>query len=198
MYECPGSAHTDHIMHIGTDRGLLTGHDALLLQQIARDLLHALSQRHDNTWHGLCWTNWRHWLEQVGDSQLECELLTWSKQTKCMWLKALSFWKDRRPYLPELSRWLTSLQPYFLDSHVFIPCLTKMLFFRYVVQNSLSSYVQYMTVHTFPLTCFVKHLAFRKWSFDTGGMEYYPWSKRFSSRRSNFPLQTTILCTIFF
>ena len=26
------------------------GHDALLLHQIARDLLHALSHRHDNTW----------------------------------------------------------------------------------------------------------------------------------------------------
>ena len=26
------------------------GHDALLLLQKARDLLHALSHRHDNTW----------------------------------------------------------------------------------------------------------------------------------------------------
>ena len=32
-----------HAGHIGTDRSLLTGHNALLLQQIARDLLHALS-----------------------------------------------------------------------------------------------------------------------------------------------------------
>ena len=31
-------------------RSLLTGHNALLLQQIARDLLHALSHRHDSTW----------------------------------------------------------------------------------------------------------------------------------------------------
>ena len=29
---------------------MLTGHDALLLWQIARDLLHASSHRHDNTW----------------------------------------------------------------------------------------------------------------------------------------------------
>ena len=29
---------------------LLIGHDALLLRQIARDLLHALSNRHDSTW----------------------------------------------------------------------------------------------------------------------------------------------------
>ena len=39
-----------HAGHIGTDRSLLTGHDALLLQQIASGLLHALSHRHDNTW----------------------------------------------------------------------------------------------------------------------------------------------------
>ena len=32
-----------HAGYIGTDRSLLTGHDALLLRQIARDLLHALS-----------------------------------------------------------------------------------------------------------------------------------------------------------
>ena len=34
---------------IGTGRGLLTGHDALLLWHIARDILYALSHRHDNT-----------------------------------------------------------------------------------------------------------------------------------------------------
>ena len=39
-----------HAGHIGTDRSLLTGHNALLLRQIARDLLYALSHRHDNTW----------------------------------------------------------------------------------------------------------------------------------------------------
>ena len=38
--------------YIGTDRSLLMGHDALLLRHIAMDLLHALSHRHDNTWHG--------------------------------------------------------------------------------------------------------------------------------------------------
>ena len=38
-----------HAGHIGTDRSLLTGHNALLLRQIARDLLHALLHRH-NTW----------------------------------------------------------------------------------------------------------------------------------------------------
>ena len=32
-----------------TDRSLLTEHDALLAQ-IARDLLHALLHRHNNTW----------------------------------------------------------------------------------------------------------------------------------------------------
>ena len=36
--------------YIGKDISLLTEHDALLLQQIARDLLHALSHRHNNTW----------------------------------------------------------------------------------------------------------------------------------------------------
>ena len=38
--------------HIGTDRSLLTGHNALLLRRIARDLLHVISHRHghDNTW----------------------------------------------------------------------------------------------------------------------------------------------------
>ena len=44
------------------------GHDALLLLQIARDLLHALSHTQDNTWHGLWRTSrqhWRHVVEQV-------------------------------------------------------------------------------------------------------------------------------------
>ena len=39
-----------HAGHIGTDRSLLMGHNALRLRQIVRDLLHALSHRHDNTW----------------------------------------------------------------------------------------------------------------------------------------------------
>ena len=39
-----------HAGHIETDRSLLTGHNALLLRQIARDLLHALLHRHNNTW----------------------------------------------------------------------------------------------------------------------------------------------------
>ena len=38
---------------IGLDRRLLTGNDASLLRQIARDLLHSLSRSHDNTWHNL-------------------------------------------------------------------------------------------------------------------------------------------------
>ena len=38
---------SEHADYIGTDRSLLTGHDALLLQQLARDLLHSLSHRHD-------------------------------------------------------------------------------------------------------------------------------------------------------
>ena len=44
---CPCSAHAGHI---GTDRSLLTGYDTLLLRQIARDLVHALSHRHDSKW----------------------------------------------------------------------------------------------------------------------------------------------------
>ena len=76
------------------DRSLLTWHNALLLWQIARDLLHALSHRHDNTWHDLCWTSRRHWLEQVGDSQLERELLTWSKQTEDSWLEPSIPWSQ--------------------------------------------------------------------------------------------------------
>ena len=39
-----------HAGHIGTDRSLLTGHNALLLRQTARDLLYALLHRHNNTW----------------------------------------------------------------------------------------------------------------------------------------------------
>ena len=47
------------------DRSLLTGHDALLLGQIARDLLHASSHRHDNTWTALCWA--RTWMARLMD-----------------------------------------------------------------------------------------------------------------------------------
>ena len=55
-----------HAGHIGTDRSLLMGHDALRLQQIAEDIVHAVSHRYDNTWQ-VCWyTNQRYWLEQVG------------------------------------------------------------------------------------------------------------------------------------
>ena len=35
--------------YIGTDRSLLTEHNVLLLQKIARDLLYASSHRYDNT-----------------------------------------------------------------------------------------------------------------------------------------------------
>ena len=45
----PCSAHAGYI---GTYRRLLTGRNVLLLRQITRDLLHALSHRHDNTLHG--------------------------------------------------------------------------------------------------------------------------------------------------
>ena len=45
LYKCPCSAHAGYT---GTDRILLMGHDAQLLQQIPRDLLHTLSHRHDN------------------------------------------------------------------------------------------------------------------------------------------------------
>ena len=48
MYKSlPSSVHAGHL---GTDKSLLTGHNALLFRQIARDLLHALSHRHDKTW----------------------------------------------------------------------------------------------------------------------------------------------------
>ena len=46
-YYRPCSAHAGYI---GTERSLLTGHDALLLRQTAGDLLYALSHRHDCTW----------------------------------------------------------------------------------------------------------------------------------------------------
>ena len=47
-YQRPCSAHA---VYIGTDRSLLTGHDALLLRQIARDLLHTLSHKQQkNSW----------------------------------------------------------------------------------------------------------------------------------------------------
>ena len=49
---------------VGTDRSLLMGHNALLLRQIARDLLHAISHRHDTTWHSLSWSSQQHWLKQ--------------------------------------------------------------------------------------------------------------------------------------
>ena len=44
-YQHPCSAHADHIR---TDRSMLTGRDALLLRQIARDFLHELSHRCNN------------------------------------------------------------------------------------------------------------------------------------------------------
>ena len=44
-----------HAGHIGTDRSLLTGHDAQLSQQITANLSHTLSQRHENTYY----TDWR-------------------------------------------------------------------------------------------------------------------------------------------
>ena len=48
---------------------MLTGQNVLLLQQIARDCLHTFWNRHNNTWHGLWWTTWRHWCEQVSQSK---------------------------------------------------------------------------------------------------------------------------------
>ena len=45
LYLRPCSTHAGYI---GTDRSLLMGHNALLLRQIARDLLPALSHRHDD------------------------------------------------------------------------------------------------------------------------------------------------------
>ena len=41
----------------GTDRSLELRHDTLLLRHIARDLLHALSLRRDDTWHGQYYTS---------------------------------------------------------------------------------------------------------------------------------------------
>ena len=47
------------------------GHNALLLQQIAVDLLHALSYRHGVTWHSLCYIQpWRHWLDELTTCRL--------------------------------------------------------------------------------------------------------------------------------
>ena len=43
-YQRPCLAHAGYI---GTDRSLLRGHNALLLQQVARDPLHALSHRRE-------------------------------------------------------------------------------------------------------------------------------------------------------
>ena len=39
-----------HAGHIETDISLLMGHNALLIRQIAKDHLHALLHRHNNTW----------------------------------------------------------------------------------------------------------------------------------------------------
>ena len=70
-YWRPCSAHAGHI---GTDRSLLMGYDAILLRHIARDLLHVLSHRHDNTWNGLWWTSHRHWWRQVDYMLIEFHL----------------------------------------------------------------------------------------------------------------------------
>ena len=43
-FPCPA-----HAGYMGTDRTLLMAHNALLLQQIARNLLQALPHGHDNT-----------------------------------------------------------------------------------------------------------------------------------------------------
>ena len=72
-----------HAGYTGTDRSLLIGHNALLLRQIARGLLDALSHRHDDTWHGLWWTSWQHWLEHVENTQIANELSKWMKQSWC-------------------------------------------------------------------------------------------------------------------
>ena len=56
---------------IGTDRSLLTGHNTLLLRQIARDLLHALLHRHNNTWTAFFETSRRHWWERVNSTVTE-------------------------------------------------------------------------------------------------------------------------------
>ena len=63
-----------HAGHIGTDRSLLTGHNPLLLRQIARDLLHALLHRHNNTWTAFFLTSRRHWWEQVNSTLIEFHL----------------------------------------------------------------------------------------------------------------------------
>ena len=47
LYKRPCSANAGYV---GTDGSLLMGHDALLLRRIARDLLHASSHRHNDTW----------------------------------------------------------------------------------------------------------------------------------------------------
>ena len=53
-YKHPCSA---DVLYIGTDNRLPQGHNALFFRAIAGNPLHALSHRHDYTWHGLCYTN---------------------------------------------------------------------------------------------------------------------------------------------
>ena len=73
-YSCPCPA---YVGYVGTGRCLLTGHHTLLFRQTARDPLHVLTHRYDNTWHVPCWTSLQHWLEQGSDTELESTISTW-------------------------------------------------------------------------------------------------------------------------
>ena len=52
---------------MGIDRSLLMEHDALLLQQIARDLFHAISHRHDYKRTAFVKPVCQHWWEQANN-----------------------------------------------------------------------------------------------------------------------------------
>ena len=57
-------------------------YDALLSRQIARDLLHALSHRHDYTWTAFSQTSLQHWWEQVDNMLVDLHLSVKNKRIK--------------------------------------------------------------------------------------------------------------------
>ena len=73
-------------VYIGTDRRQMMGHQALLLWHIARDLLHTVSHRHDNTWYCLCWISQYPWLESVTCSwEVSCRYGSKPKKQINLW-----------------------------------------------------------------------------------------------------------------
>ena len=88
------SLFSTYLLYIGTDRSLPMGHDAPLLWQMARDLLHALAHRHDNTWMALGepvvgtgrgkWITWWYnatFLKQTDLAGLKSGWPTWQTET---------------------------------------------------------------------------------------------------------------------